>query len=758
VPGHPTLVAAIATGHHGTPRSGRLLLIDPARGRHEAEGIVQEIPGRGKRVEPIVKDRLIDGVWPQFLQPWPLNEKYFLVSMKPTPDALWGIYLVDVFDNMTLVKEVEDAALLDPILLAPRPAPPVIPDRIDPAQKTATVHIQDIYRGPGLAGIPRGTVKRLRVGSYYFSPRKTGGLLGTVGMDGPWDIKRILGTVPVAADGSAYFTIPANTPIFVQPLDGPGRALQLMRSWFVGMPGEFISCVGCHEPQNSLPPSRNYSVAGRTPQAITPWHGPERNFDFQREVQPVLDQRCIGCHDGAKATPDLRGDKLITGWSSQIAGHAGPGYGGRFSAAYAELHRFVRRPGIESDLHPLTPMEYFAETTELVQLLRKGHHGVSLTPVQWEVLFTWIDLNAPYHGTRSAMYDPAYIARINTRARELSLKYAGVAVDYEKLPPAPPALHPVVPQVTPEPTMPPPRVEGWPFDPAEAARRSAGHAPITLDLGSSVTLELVYIPAGEFVMGGAAGHPDERPLSAVRIERGFWMGRTEVTNAQFARFNPAHDSRNEARHGYQFGRLGYPVNGSAQPAVRVSWREASDFCDWLAARTGRKLVLPTEAQWEWACRAGRATPFFFGPLDADYTAFANLGDRKLKDFAACTARGNYTLAEVITNPNRYDDWIPRDDRFDDGGFVSENVARYRPNPWGLFDMHGNVWEWTRSVFKPYPYREDDGRNPPAGGKGWRVVRGGSWYDRPQRCTASYRLAYPDFEKVFNVGFRVVIEQ
>ena len=85
----------------------------------------------------------------------------------------------------------------------------------------------------------------------------------------------------------------------------------------------------------------------------------------------------------------------------------------------------------------------------------------------------------------------------------------------------------------------------------------------------------------------------------------------------------------------------------------------------------------------------------------------------------------------MVNPNRYDDWIPRDDRFDDGGFVTEPVGRYQPNPWGLHDMHGNAWEWTRSAYRPYPYREDDGRNALARAGEERVVRGGSWYDRPE---------------------------
>ena len=127
--------------------------------------------------------------------------------------------------------------------------------------------------------------------------------------------------------------------------------------------------------------------------------------------------------------------------------------------------------------------------------------------------------------------------------------------------------------------------------------------------------------------------------------------------------------------------------------------------------------------------------------------------RKLREFALDT----YVQVRLVSNPNRYDDWVPKDERFNDGGFVSADVGRYLPNPWGLCDMHGNVWEWTRTALQPYPYREDDGRNDPSA-SGRRVVRGGSWYDRPQRCRSAFRLAYETYQPVFNVGFRVVLEE
>ena len=739
VPGHPSRVVGIATGHHGTARSGRLLLVDPAIGHKEAEGVVQEIPGWGRRVEPIVKDRLVDGAWPQFCHPWPLSSEYCLVAMKPTPDALWGIYLADVFDNLTLIHQVEDGALLDPAPLTPRRTPPAITDRVEPDRTDASVFVADIYDGPGLAGTPRGTVKRLRVGTYYFSSRGTGGLLGSIGMDGPWDIKRVLGTVPVESDGSAAFTIPANTPIFVQPLDDEGKALQLMRSWFVGMPGEVVSCTGCHESRGTAVVTRPTLASSRPLSRIEPWHAPVHGFSFPDDVQPVLDRHCVACHDGTQAL-DLRGDEYITDWSSQISGNCGPSQGGNFSVAYANLHRYVRRPGIESDLHTLTPGEFHADTTELVQMLRDGrHHNVRLDRDAWDSLITWIDLNAPFHGTWSDVAPVARerVAQVNPRRIELSKLYAGIAVDFEAKPYERPRVEPVLPDPPDGDGPPPPVCEGWPFSAEEAARRQAalGEPTRTVGLAEGISLTLAHIPAGRYVTGG----PEPE---ATDVGKPFWMGSCEVTNEQFACFDPSHDSRHESRHGYQFGRLGYPMTGPHAPVVRVSWNEAVAFCEWLSERTGRRFTLPTEEQWEYACRAGAGGDYWFGALGDDYTACANVGDMRLTEFAACTAQGNYTEAVVLSNPGKYDDWVPHDTRFDDGVFLTADVASYRPNAWGLYDMHGNVWEWTLG-------ERTAGR---------KVVRGGSWYDRPERCTADSWLDYRPYHKVFNTGFRVVCEE
>jgi hypothetical protein len=241
-----------------------------------------------------------------------------------------------------------------------------------------------------------------------------------IGIDGPWDVKRILGTVPVHADGSAMFRIPANTPVAVQPLDKEGKALQVMRSWMTAMPGENLSCVGCHESVSGSPPPRRTKAAGLPPVDIEPWYGPARGFSFEREVQPVLTRHCVSCHSGqpradGAMVPDLRSRKDR------------PDYSGAFTPSYEVLHRYVRRPGPESDYHLQVPAEFHADTSELVQVLRKGHHGVRLDAEDWDRLVTWIDLNVPCHG--SWCEHRPVPNNGDQRRRALRALYAGVGED-----------------------------------------------------------------------------------------------------------------------------------------------------------------------------------------------------------------------------------------------------------------------------------------------------------------------------------------
>ena len=540
VPGHPTKVVGIVSGHHGVRRMGELVVFDVGRGQHEADGAIQKIPGYGKPVKPVIGDNIADASWPKFLHPYPLSAEYFLVSAALAQGEPWGIYLVDVFDNMVCLAEEPGMALLEPVPFRATRRPPVIPERVNLASREATVYMNDLYHGPGLKDVPRGTIKSLRVYAFHYGYQRLAGHT-CIGIDGPWDVRQILGTVSVEADGSALFKVPANTPVAVQPLDAEGRAMQVMRSWYTAMPGETISCAGCHERQNDVPRMQGTLAKTRKPSDLRPWFGPVRGFSFKREVQPVLDHFCVGCHDGGATLsghkPDLR-----------------PGKQGDFTTAYTALHPYVRRPGPESDYHIMPPAEYAANTSELIQLLKKGHHGVRLPEEAWQRLYTWIDLNVPDHGTWSEFRDPG-----QQRERRVALRnlYTNGFDDPEVIPQLPPPAFAKLPkpatQIKPRPAHPLVKLAGWPLSTDAAKKRQLDAAPPppapasaparpvapalaalarierSIDLGG-VPLKLMFVPAGEFVMGSNEGDLDEGPAQVMKIGQPFWMGKFEVSN------------------------------------------------------------------------------------------------------------------------------------------------------------------------------------------------------------------------------------
>ena len=748
LPGYASAFVGIISGHHGVARSGRLILFDPAKARKGAAGMLQEIPHRNRPIVEEVKDRLVDGVWPQFIKPSPLNDTYFLVAAKLDKNDLWGIYLVDKFDNVTCLHKMEGEGYISPIAVRKTVTPPAIPDRVKLDDKQATVFIQDIYEGEGLKGIPRGTVKSLRLHAYEYAYVQTQSDHNWHGIQSGWDIKRMLGTVPVEEDGSVIFKIPANTPVSIQPLDKDGVAVQWMRSWLTGQPGEIVSCVGCHEDQNQIVIPKRVIASQKAPHALTPPEGGTRSFTFDLEVQPILDRACIACHNGEGKAFDLRGGKKD-----------GRGYG----TSYLNLHPYVHRQGGEGDMVVLYPYEYHPNTSELVRLLKKGHYNVQLTDAEWRKIYNWIDYNAPDKGYFNANVLKSFpyqgYDQIERR-KQLTDKYAGGAgVDWKKeiadyaaqlknkgeiKPVMPKKVSPVKEKVL--------KVKGWPFAPDRVKEMLADEKETVkvLEIAPGVQMTFVRIPAGEFVMGSYHGEPDTYPTTKVKIDKAFWMGELEVTNQQYNTIFPQHDSRYVDQQWKDHVVPGYPANKPEQPVIRVSYNDAMEYCKILSQKTGLNITLPTEAQWEWACRGGSDEDFWFGNLNADFGKKDNLADVTTNKFAVSGVDPQPMSPESPWY--KYYTFLPKAANVDDGSLVQVGGKKYEANPFGLYCMHGNVAEWTSSDYVPYPYKEN-----PKKVSEYKVVRGGSYIERPKYSTAYSRKGFYPYQCVFNVGFRVIIE-
>ncbi|MDR0338514.1 MAG: SUMF1/EgtB/PvdO family nonheme iron enzyme, partial [Planctomycetaceae bacterium] len=810
VPGHSSMVVGVVSGHHtaggGISEAGRLLLINPQLASKypmrydptskewaaplthlnifprvfpkEQTGCVQEIPGYGRDVVGNVYDNQGGAATYRFIYPFPLSENYFLVSMKLADQGMFGLYLVDRFDNITKIMELPNDSLLQPIPITARQHPPVRTDLTNPESKQGTMFITDVYQGGGLKGVPRGTAKSLRIFAYHFGFRKSGGH-ESVGMVSSWDVKRILGTVPIEEDGSASFNVPANTPISIQVLDAEGRAIQLMRSWTLCMPGEQQACIGCHETPLEVTPNKRVAAANRPPSEITPFYGSARPFGYETEIQPMLEKNCVACHNDVNKT-----ERKMLSFEAHNTGNW------RTDTSYSALNPFTWRPGPEGDLDMLPPMDYHAGVSELVQMLKKGHYGVQLDKEAWDRIYTWIDLNVPYRGH---WVNPEF----EKRRLELSKLYADLdtnpeeeyrtslstveKIEVQKLTPT--QLDEIVQKYKVTDSL---TVSNWPFDQSTAVKmqRENNHLqtklvldlgkepeptpehglpgdpswawrpirgqekspPIVatkIELGNNRQISFVKIPAGEFIMGQSDGFPDERKRKIVKIAKPFWIAETEITNGQYGIYNPDHDTRYLREDGKDHIVPGYIANHPDQPVARISFQEAEMFCRWLSEKTGKTVTLPTESQWEWAARAGTETPFWYGTRDTDFSQYANLSGAEVRETYTTWENGSTVHKR---RPYAQNSIFPlRDDRFTDKWFVVDYVKQYEPSPWGLYDMIGNVWEWT------YP-EPDNASNRQV------VARGGSWKDRPKVVGAATRVWYEPWQKVMNVGFRPIIAE
>ena len=401
VPGSKRILF-VAGAHHANV-GGSLVLLDPSRAaldrkdgsdRFDAlEVLTPEIcfpEGAGK-----------DGGWPRsyFHAPRPLSENYYLVGFGygPLPGMssggtgdTTGIYYFDRFGNLELFYRDEAIASTYPILLTARPAAPVVASILDPAMgDEAELVLTDVWRShfPLPADRP---VRSLRV--FQVLPKTTPTAnQPRIGHANAESARMLLGTVPVEADGSAYFRVPARKPLYFQAVDSEGRAVQGMRSITYLQPGERRSCVGCHEPMGSSPPHRYLAALARGPSLISPGPDGTHPFCYPRLVQPVLDRHCVRCHDGTKGAD--KSPLVLTGDAD-----------GLFTRSYNNLKPCLRwyEWGGASITGAVThPGRGGADESRLTQILADTTHApnLNLPPEDRERILIWLDGNVPFYGT-----------------------------------------------------------------------------------------------------------------------------------------------------------------------------------------------------------------------------------------------------------------------------------------------------------------------------------------------------------------------
>jgi formylglycine-generating enzyme required for sulfatase activity len=267
-------------------------------------------------------------------------------------------------------------------------------------------------------------------------------------------------------------------------------------------------------------------------------------------------------------------------------------------------------------------------------------------------------------------------------------------------------------------------------------RRAQGFLePLGAEAVEAPSLTMLWIPPGRFWMGSPEDEPerrsDEGPQHLVQLQ-GFFLAQTPITQAQWRKVAQWRPTKGEGAWNQKLNPNPSYFKGDQRPVNSVSWEDAEEFCHRLSQRIGRNYTLPSEAQWEYACRAGTTTPFHFGSTIS--TKLANYN-------------GNYVYGEGVK-----------------GEFCKQtiDVASFPANPWGLLDMHGNVWEWCADHW------HGNYEGAPEDGSAWideeakedknsmyvRLLRGGSWRFHPADCRSAFRFNGPPDIRNNDVGFRV----
>ena len=418
IPGTQQVVATFSSCHDRP--WGALAILDRRLGVDGRPAVIRTWPADAIGLVDHGNYDTFTRVRPKYEDPYPLSAKHFLCSRMTGKGEQMGIYLVDMFGNEVLVH-AEELGCFDPMPLAPRERPPAIPPRIELARREGHFYVADVYVGTGMEKIARGTVRSLRVVEspekrFWTHPAWDGG----TGQQAPgmaWDDfnnKRILGTVPVEPDGSAYFGVPADRFVYFQLLDERGMMVQTMRSGTIVRPGETTGCVGCHDQRRAaLGVSRLPAAMRRPPSRLAPRYGPERLFNYLAEVQPVLDKHCVSCHDYGKDS----GKKL------NLAGDLGL----VFNTSYVELRAKNYVHVIGAGPAPvLPPLAWGSHTSPLVKILLEGHKDpkidsqVKLGKEDFDRIVTWIDLNAPYYPDYSTSYRENLYGRSPLDNRQLA--------------------------------------------------------------------------------------------------------------------------------------------------------------------------------------------------------------------------------------------------------------------------------------------------------------------------------------------------
>jgi len=369
IPGSTKVVVSFSPGHGRKEHAGHVTVVDP---------------DCGPDAKPYARRITREADW---RDPWAFSETCFMAARDRRLWVIDGEGRAEAFH--ALPKALQRLEIHEPRPLVPRPREPVIAPRVDWSRPTGRLLLADVTHGRRMEGVQEGQIRRLLVLETLPKPVNFSGTMEPISLDGTFTLPRILGTVPVEPDGSMYIEVPALRPLFFVALDENDLAVKRMQSFVSVMPGETTSCSGCHENRTDTARFKpTLAAARKRPVSIAPIDDVPDVFDFPRDMQPILERHCVGCHNWE----DYEGGVVLTG-----------DHGPRYSHSYVTLMvRGQVTHGRDADGNN-PPRKIGSASSPLMKKVLEKHHDVILSPHEIRMIRLWIESGVPYAGTYAAL-------------------------------------------------------------------------------------------------------------------------------------------------------------------------------------------------------------------------------------------------------------------------------------------------------------------------------------------------------------------
>lgn len=377
VPGTDQIVF-IAHNHGGAEHAGHVGIVDQYGG-----------PNDHRRILYLTAPyRAVSEPW---RDPFPITKDLILAARGP------ALVVLDQDGHEIELFRLEDESLMlhEPRKFGPTERPRELPKRVDYAKDHGTFFISDVYHGRQMEGIERGDVKDILLIEELPKPVHHEGHTEPLMYNGTFMLEKVLGTVPVEPDGSAYFNAPPLRSLMLVLRDEDGLSLKRMQSFATLMPGEVQSCTGCHESRTELPMTKSYPLAAmRAPSEIRMPDGIPEVYDYTRDIQPIIDRNCLACHDR-----ETRQDGVVLDGDRELW----------FSQSYVTLHALdqigMGRRALDAGM---APREVGSSASGFLEKLIERHEGIEPTPHEIEMVKFWIDSGAVWAGTYAAVNTTRY--------------------------------------------------------------------------------------------------------------------------------------------------------------------------------------------------------------------------------------------------------------------------------------------------------------------------------------------------------------